>query len=184
MYWRNDHLQASTIISLPSSLSLHWLKLPERIHCKVPVGLLTYNSLQCAQLVETLHELFTIHDHNQLYSILLLSQSSRTLHHPWPQPALFDPPSVSVFLGPDLYRIGLLISSSPTEPYPSLHHASGMICRLNSASFIFPLPRPGERGSRVCCSGARFHRRGPGYTKFLKIYSDLTKNVSILSILG
>ena len=109
---------------------------------------------------------------------------SRTLHHPWPQPALFDPPSVSVFLGPDLYRIGLLISSSPTEPYPSLHHASGMICRLNSASFIFPLPRPGERGSRVCCSGARFHRRGPGYTKFLKIYSDLTKNVSILSILG
>src|SRR6218665_173261 len=33
----------------------------------------------------------------------------------------------------------LLISCSPTEPHPSLHHVFGMTCHLNSA-FILPPP--------------------------------------------
>src|SRR6218665_2694896 len=54
-------------------------------------------------------------------------------------PALPDHPPVSVFLDPR----SLLISSSPSEQYPSLHHVFGWIYQLNSAlQFLFHLPSP------------------------------------------
>jgi len=86
---------------------LHWLKIPERIHFKVLS--VTYNSLQSSQPTY-LRELFTI-------------QPTRSIldHHP-----------VSPFLDP----WSLLISCSPTEPYPSLHNVFGMTYHLNCAPFL------------------------------------------------
>src|SRR6218665_4147252 len=56
-------------------------------------------------------------------------------------PALPDHPPVSVFLDPR----SLLISSSPSEQYPSLHHVFGLIYQLNSAlQFLFHLPSPSK----------------------------------------
>src|SRR6218665_2618837 len=90
----------------PVLKSLHWLKIPERIHFKVLS--LTYNSLQ--------------------------SSSPRSYANSLPssQPALLDHHPVSPFLEPR----SLLISCSPTEPYPSLHHVFGMPSHLNSAPFL------------------------------------------------
>ena len=52
---------------------------------------------------------------------------------PSSQPALLDHHPVSPFLDPR----SLLISCSPTEPYPWLHHAFGMTYHLNSAPFLY-----------------------------------------------
>src|SRR6218665_1359247 len=49
---------------------------------------------------------------------------------PSTQPALLDHHPVSPVLD-------LLISCSPTEPYPSLHHVFGMTYHLNSAPFLY-----------------------------------------------
>src|SRR6218665_3825113 len=49
------------------------------------------------------------------------------------QPALLDHHPVSPFLDPR----SLLISCSPTEPYPPLHHVFGMTYHLNSAPFLY-----------------------------------------------
>src|SRR6218665_204505 len=89
----------------PVLKSLHWLKIPERIQCKVLS--LTYNSLESSQPFES--------------------------SSPSSQPALLDHHPVSPFLDPQ----SLLISSSPTEPYPSLHHVFGMTYHLNSAPFLY-----------------------------------------------
>src|SRR6218665_88724 len=82
-------------------LLLHWLKIPERINFKVLS--LTYNSLQFYQPTYT-------------------HVPSTTLHHPANVFFWF------IFLSPlfDLAPGSLLISCSPTEPYPSLHHVFGM----------------------------------------------------------
>src|SRR6218665_3443996 len=92
----------------PVLKSLHWQKIPERIHFKVLS--LTYNSLQSSQ------------------TIYLASFS------PSSQPALPDHPPVSPFLDPR----SPLISRSPKEPYPSVHRVSGMTCHLISAPFLYP----------------------------------------------
>src|SRR6218665_277687 len=90
----------------PSLKSLHKLKIPEQIHFKVL--LLPYNSLQYSQ-PKCLCELFTIQPTHS-------ARSSSSLSFARAQ--------------------SLLISSSPTEPYPSLHHISGTICQLNSMLFL------------------------------------------------
>ena len=91
--------------------SLHWLKIPERIHFKVLF--LTYYSLQSSQ-PRYLRELFIIQP----------TRSATVDHHP-----------VSLFF--DIRS--LLISCSPTEPNPSLHHVFGMtyMYHLNSAPFLY-----------------------------------------------
>src|SRR6218665_2984134 len=52
---------------------------------------------------------------------------------PSSQSALLDHHPVSPFLDPR----SLLISCSPTEPFPSLHHVFGMTYHLNSAPFPY-----------------------------------------------
>jgi len=52
---------------------------------------------------------------------------------PSSQPALLNHHSVSPFL----YPWSLLISCSPIETYPSLHHVSGMTYHMNSAPFLY-----------------------------------------------
>ena len=79
----------------------------ERIHFKVMS--LTYNALQSSQPTY-LRELFTIQP----------TRSTRSS-------------SCLTFLEPR----SLLISCSPTEPYPSLHHVFGMTYHLNSAPFLY-----------------------------------------------
>src|SRR6218665_2836966 len=92
----------------PVLKSLHWLKIPERIHFKVLS--LTYNPLQSSQPTY-LRELFTIQP----------TRSTRS-------------PSCLIISRPR----SLPISCSPTEPYPSLHHVSGITYHLNSAPFLYP----------------------------------------------
>src|SRR6218665_218923 len=91
----------------PVLKSLHWLKIPERIHFKVLS--LTYNS-------------------SSPPSPLTFASFS-----PFSQPALPDHPPVSPFLEPR----SPLTSRSPKEPYPSLHRVSGMTCHLNSPPFLY-----------------------------------------------
>src|SRR6218665_676879 len=52
---------------------------------------------------------------------------------PSSQPSLLDHHPVSPFLN----LRSLLISCSPTESYPSLHHVFGMTYHLNSAPFLY-----------------------------------------------
>src|SRR6218665_3033564 len=42
-----------------------------------------------------------------------------------------------IIVSPFLDSRSLLISSSPAEPYPSLHHVFGMTNHLNSAPFLY-----------------------------------------------
>src|SRR5688572_5733387 len=72
---------------------------------------LTYNSLQHSQS-RYLRKPFTIQQVPSTRSSFVL-----TLSRPLPR--------------------SLLISSSPSEPYPTLHHVSGTIYHLNSALFRF-----------------------------------------------
>src|SRR6218665_431415 len=80
---------------------------------------------------------FHFHIHLKVLSLTYNSlQSSQPTYlrelSAFSQPALPDPPSVSPFLDPRSPRI----SRSPREPYPSLHHVSG-IGHLNSAPFLY-----------------------------------------------
>src|SRR6218665_2932749 len=94
----------------PVLKSLHWLKIPERIHFKVLS--LTYNSLQSSQPTY-LREPFTIQaPANTLYSIIILSHSFSTPGH-------F---SSHVF--------------QPSHINRSLRHVFGMTYHLNSAPFL------------------------------------------------
>src|SRR6218665_1556652 len=88
--------------------SLHWLKIPERIHFKVLS--LTYNS-------------------PSLPSPRTFANSS-----PSSQPALLDHYPVYPFSTPGHFSSH---ACSPTEPYPSLHHVFGMTYHLNSAPFLY-----------------------------------------------
>src|SRR6218665_1141518 len=90
----------------PILKSLHWLKIPERIHFKALS--LTYNCLQSSQPTY-LRELFTIQPTRSTRS-----SSCLTLSRPRP----------------------LLISCFPTEPYQSLRHVFGMTYHLNAAPFL------------------------------------------------
>src|SRR5688572_7875440 len=95
----------------PILKSLHWVKIPERIHFKVLS--LTYNSLQYSQ-PRYLRDLFTI-------------QSTRSTRS-----------SSILTLSLDLLSLdSLLISSSPIEQYPTLQHVSGTTYLLSSALFRF-----------------------------------------------
>src|SRR6218665_797944 len=85
--------------------SLHWPKIPERIHFKVLS--LTYKALQSSEPTY-LRERFTIQPTRS-------TRSSSCLTRSW----------------------SLLISCSPTEPYPSLHLVFGMTYHLNSAPFLY-----------------------------------------------
>jgi len=91
----------------PVLKSLHWLKIPEFIHFKVLS--ITYNSLQSPQPTY-LRQLFTIQPTRSARS-----SSCLTLSRPR----------------------SLLISCSPAEPYPSLHHVFGMTFCPNYAPFLY-----------------------------------------------
>src|SRR6218665_1570452 len=91
----------------PVLKSLHWLKIPERIHFKVLS--LPYNSMRSS---------------NPTYPF--------ATSPPPTQPALLDTHPVSPFPAPR----SLLISCFPTEPYQSLRHVFGMTYHLNSAPFL------------------------------------------------
>src|SRR6218665_2572135 len=91
----------------PVLKSLHWLKIPERIHFKVLSQ--TYNSLQSSQPTY-LRELYTIRPTRSTRS-----SSCLTLSRP-PSP---------------------LILRFPKESYLSLQHVSETTCHLNSAPFLY-----------------------------------------------
>src|SRR6218665_1813337 len=93
----------------PVLKSLHWLKIPDRIHFKVLS--LTCNFLQSFQPTY-LRELFAIQP----------TCSTLLDHHP---------------VSPFLEQRSLLISRSPTELYSLLHHVFGMTYHLNSAPFLY-----------------------------------------------
>src|SRR6218665_2159551 len=71
----------------------------------------------------------------KVLSLTCNTPSSRTFatSSPFSQPALPDHPPVSPFLDPR----SLLISCSPVEPYPSLHHVFGMTYHPNSTLFLY-----------------------------------------------
>src|SRR6218665_1185376 len=70
--------------------------------------------------------------HSYATSVRLVNYSQYKLYFRLTS-ALLDPHPVSSFLDPR----SLLISCSPTEPYPSLHHVFGMTYHLNSAPFLY-----------------------------------------------
>jgi len=90
----------------PVRKSLQWLKISERIHFKVLF--LTYNSLQSSQRTY-LREVFTIQPTRS-------TRTSSCLTLSWPR--------------------SVLISCSPTELYPPLHHIFGITYHLDSAPFL------------------------------------------------
>ena len=68
----------------------------------------------------------------QLPAILPAHSPSQTLHHP------ASPLYMTILLShPFSTSWSLLISCSPTEPYPSLHQVSGTTCHLNSTSVFY-----------------------------------------------